>query len=60
MHDIVISGGTNIEATGSRFVTGDEALAGEPIVSAGATAGPGHRHWQDTSVRLGRLARTGR
>jgi N-acyl-D-aspartate/D-glutamate deacylase len=43
MHDLVIRGGSIVDGTGAPARTGDVAIDGERIVSAGGKAGPGRR-----------------
>lgn len=43
MHDIVISGGTVIDGTGSPGFTGDVAIDGDRIAAVGGKAGPARR-----------------
>lgn len=43
MHDLVIRGGSIVDGTGAPRRTGDVAIDGDRIASAGGTAGPGRR-----------------
>ena len=43
MHDLVLRGGTIVDGTGAAPRTGDVAIDGDRIASAGDTAGKGRR-----------------
>jgi len=66
MHDIVISGGTILDGTGSPAFAGDVAIEGGRIVAVGGKAGPGRRvidaagYGQDDGECPARLVRAGR
>ena len=60
MHDIVISGGTIIDGTGTAAFTGDIAIADGRIAAVGGKQGPGaardRRRGLVGHARLGRRA----
>jgi N-acyl-D-amino-acid deacylase len=43
MHDIVIRGGTIVDGTGGKPITGDVAIDGQTIAAVGGKQGPGRR-----------------
>jgi adenine deaminase len=66
IHDIVISGATILDGTGSPAFAGDVAIESERIVAVGGKPGRGRRvidaagHGQDAGDCPARLVRTGR